>query len=70
MPLRVCHGVSNDNIGGRGRLRRPEIVLQQEQTSVNSLSPVESLTPANSLSTVSMTPVITLFPGVVDTGKK
>ncbi len=25
---------SNDNIGGRGRLRRPEIVLQQEQTSV------------------------------------
>jgi hypothetical protein len=24
----------HDNIGGRGRLRRPEIVLQQEQTSV------------------------------------
>ncbi len=28
------HGCSNDNFGGRGRLRRPEIVLQQEQTSV------------------------------------
>ena len=28
------HGCPNDNIGGRGRLRRPEIVLQQEQTSV------------------------------------
>ena len=35
-----------------------------------SLSPVESLTPANSLSPVSMTPVITFFPGVVDTGQK
>ena len=34
MPLRVFMAVSNDNIGGRGRLRRPEIVLQQEQTSV------------------------------------
>ncbi len=28
------HGGSNDNIGRRGRLRWPEIVLQKEQTSV------------------------------------
>ena len=28
------------------------------------------MTPANSLSPVSMTPVITFFPGVVDTGQK
>jgi hypothetical protein len=28
------HGCSNDNIGGRDRLLRPGIVLQQEQTSV------------------------------------
>ncbi len=28
------HGCSNDNIGGRGRLRRPELVLQKAQTSV------------------------------------
>jgi hypothetical protein len=28
------HGCSKDNIGGRGQLRRPEIVLQKEQTSV------------------------------------
>jgi hypothetical protein len=28
------HGGSNDNIGGRGRLRRLEIVLQKGQTSV------------------------------------
>ncbi len=28
------HGGFNDTIGGRGRLRRPEIVLQKAQTSV------------------------------------
>jgi hypothetical protein len=27
-------GFSNDNFGSRGRLRRPEIVLQEKQTSV------------------------------------
>ncbi len=31
MPFRGC---SNDNIGGRGRHRRPELVLQKAQTSV------------------------------------
>jgi hypothetical protein len=30
-PFRGC---SNDNIGGCGRLRRPELVLQKAQTSV------------------------------------
>ncbi len=30
-PFRGC---SYDNIGGRGRLRRPELVLQKAQTSV------------------------------------
>ena len=48
------HGCSNDNIGGRGRLRRPEIVLQQEQTSV--------------INTVYRR--CQFFPGVVDTGQK
>ncbi len=38
MPFHCC---SNDNIGGRGRLRQPEIVLQKAQTSVVSLSLVE-----------------------------
>jgi len=48
------HGGSNDTIGGRGRLRRPEIVLQQEQTSViNTADTGEKF-----------------FPGVVDTGQK
>ena len=28
------HGCSNDNIGGRSQLRRPELVLQKAQTSV------------------------------------
>ncbi len=32
--MHVFMAVSNDNIGGRGQLRQPEIVLQQEQTSV------------------------------------
>jgi hypothetical protein len=32
------HGFSNDNINSRGRLRRPEIVLQQEQSSVINTS--------------------------------
>ncbi len=32
--LAPFHGCSNDNIGGRGRLRRPELVLQKAQTSV------------------------------------
>ncbi len=31
MPFRGC---SNDSIGGRVRLRRPELVLQKAQTSV------------------------------------
>jgi hypothetical protein len=53
------HGGSNDTIDGRGRLRRPEIVLQQEQTCHQY-----------SLSRVSTTPAITFFPGVVDTGQK
>jgi hypothetical protein len=38
--LRACEGplclfgCSNDNIGGRGRLRPPELVLQKAETSV------------------------------------
>jgi hypothetical protein len=55
--------------GCRGLLRRPEIVLQKEQTSVvntvnrlwKNLSAV-SLTPANSLLPVSLTPVNNLLP--------
>ena len=31
--MRVFMAVSNDNIGGRGRLRRPDLVLQKAQTS-------------------------------------
>jgi hypothetical protein len=31
VPFRGC---SDDNIGGRGRLRRPELVLQKAQASV------------------------------------
>ncbi len=43
--LRACNGpfrgCSNDNIGGRDRLRRPELDLQKAQTSVDEqFSPV------------------------------
>jgi hypothetical protein len=77
---------TNDNIGDHGRLRRPEIVFQKEQTSVvNTVYhrwknlPAVSLTPANSLSPVSLPPVnilsastpgITFSPGVADTSQK
>jgi hypothetical protein len=74
------HGGSNDTIGGRGRLRRPEISpiytlqLWQLPTSMASLF----LSPAINLSPVSTTPAITENPrqrlkfiaGVVDTGDK
>ncbi len=36
------HGCSKDNIGDHVRLRRPEIVLQKEQTSVINTVPVEN----------------------------
>jgi hypothetical protein len=59
--LRACEGpfapfcgCSNDNIGGRGRLRRPELVLQKAQTSVAGVVDTGEQ----------------LFPGVVDTGQK
>ncbi len=57
--LRACEGplhCSNDNIGGRGRLRRPELVLQKAQTSVVIGGVVDTGEQ--------------LFPGVVDTGQK
>jgi hypothetical protein len=59
-PFRGC---SNDNIGGRGRLRRPELVLQKAQTSVvigGVVDNDEQFTAG----------VITFFPGVVDTDQK
>ena len=72
MPLRVFMAVSNDNIGGRGRLRQPgptsaagdSFAARADLCHQYSLSPVESLTPANSLS------LMTFFPGVDDTGQK
>jgi hypothetical protein len=61
------HGCSNDNIGGRGRLRRREIVLQKEKTSVvNTIydtdeqfiaGVVDIVAPVNNLSPVSLIPV-------------
>ena len=72
------HGGSNDTIGGRGRLRRPQISpiytlqLWQLPTSMASLF----LSPAINLSPVSTTPAITenpcqgLIAGVNDTGDK
>jgi hypothetical protein len=46
------HGFSNDNIGGRGRLRQPEIVMQQVRplSSIQFIAGV--LTPVNNLSPV------------------
>jgi hypothetical protein len=72
------HGCSKDNIGGRGQLRRPEIVLQKEQTSDANIVYCwwKNLTPANSLSPVSLIPVrnnqkaIKFFAGVNDTAEK
>ncbi len=63
---------SNDNICDSGQLRRPEIVLQKEQTSVintdycrrKKLSAM-SLTPVNNLLPVLLAPAMTVFPGVV-----
>jgi hypothetical protein len=80
------HGGSNDTIGGRLRLWRPELspicpdlkkkqFIIGENLSAVLLTPVNSLsavslTTANNLSAASLTPAITFFPGVVDTGQK
>ncbi len=69
------HGCSSDNFGGRGRLRRPEIVLQKAQTSVVSLSLVEKFiggfvdTGEHIIGGV-VDSGEQFFPGVVDTGQK
>jgi hypothetical protein len=64
VPMTISAAMAN--FGGRGRLWRPEIVLQQEQTSVINTVYRRWKT----LSTVSLTPAITFFPSVVDTGHK
>jgi hypothetical protein len=58
------HGCSNDNIGGRVRLQRPEIVLQKAQTSVVNLSLVEKLI-GSVVDTVEQ-----FIAGVVNTGEQ
>jgi hypothetical protein len=70
------HGGSNDTIGGRGRLRRPEIspiypfqlfpILGSFHISMASVL----LTPEINLSPVSLLPAKKLFSGVNDTGNK
>ncbi len=63
-PFRGC---SNDNIGGRGRLRRPELVLQKAQTSVVIGGAVD--TGEQFIASVNDTGD-NIFPGVVDSSQK
>ncbi len=62
------HGCSNDNIGGRGRLRRPEIVFSpvslipvRNNQIAKNLSPVSTIPLKNCLP-VSTTPLINFSP--------
>jgi hypothetical protein len=61
------HGGSNDTIGGRVRLQRPDLSRFAESTD---LCRQYSLSSVKNLSAVSLTPAITFFPGVVDTGQE
>ncbi len=58
-------GFSNDNIGGRGWLRRPWPTLAAGDSFAArvDLCHQYSLSPVNNLSPVSTTPLITFFPG-------
>ncbi|MFN9980059.1 MAG: hypothetical protein ACK53Y_09110, partial [bacterium] len=55
------HGCSNDNIGGRGRLRRPEIVLQKAQISVVNRQFIAGGKIYRQCSAVSTTPLINFW---------
>ncbi len=65
------HCCSNDIIGGRGRLRRPEIVLQQEQTSViNTVDTGDNIFPRCRWYRSEITKKPKFIAGVNDTAEK